>query len=78
MPPLPSRANHKHLTANATQILGCPQMKKSEGARVSVQMPHDLRLFLEEQAQKNWSNMNTEAVRAIREMAAREAEKAAG
>jgi metal-responsive CopG/Arc/MetJ family transcriptional regulator len=50
-------------------------MKKSEGARVTIQMPQDLKAFLEERARDNWTSKNSEAIRAIR--AAKDAEQRA-
>jgi hypothetical protein len=45
---------------------------KAEGVRVALVVPPDIREFLEAKARKNWSCMNTEAVKALREAKERE------
>jgi len=51
-------------------------MKKSEGSRLTIIMPPELKDYLLRQAELNWSSMNSEAIRLIR--AAAEAEQKAG
>jgi len=50
-------------------------MKKSEGSRLTIIMPPELKDYLLRQAELNWSSMNSEAIRLIR--AAAEAEQKA-